>query len=48
LLGTSSALAVEESDAGLESAQAAGIEVIRVAGSAEVWPALRERLSQRR
>jgi HAD superfamily hydrolase (TIGR01509 family) len=48
LLGTSSALAVEDSDAGLESAQAAGIEVIRVAGSAEVWPALRERLSQRR
>ncbi len=44
LLGTSSALAVEDSAAGVESAQAAGMEVIRVAGPAEVWPALRERL----
>jgi beta-phosphoglucomutase len=46
LLGTSSALAVEDSDAGVESAQAAGIEVIRVAGPTEVWPALRERLGR--
>jgi HAD superfamily hydrolase (TIGR01509 family) len=32
LLGTSSAVAVEDSDASVESAQAAGMEVIRVAG----------------
>jgi HAD superfamily hydrolase (TIGR01509 family) len=48
LLGTSAALAVEDSDAGAESAQAAGLEVIRVAGPTEVRPALRERLSHQR
>jgi len=46
LLGTSSALAVEDSDTGVESARAAGMEVIRVAGPAEVWPALRRRLGR--
>jgi HAD superfamily hydrolase (TIGR01509 family) len=46
LLGTSSALAVEDSDAGVGSARTAGLEVIRVAGPAEVWPALRGRLGR--
>jgi HAD superfamily hydrolase (TIGR01509 family) len=46
LLGRSSALALEDSDAGVESAQAAGMEVIRVASPAEVWPALRRRLGR--
>ena len=47
LLGVSAALVVEDSDAGVESARAAGFEVIRVGNPAEVWPALRDRLSRR-
>jgi HAD superfamily hydrolase (TIGR01509 family) len=44
LLGVSTALAVEDSDAGVESARAAGFEVIRVANPGEVWPALPDQL----
>jgi beta-phosphoglucomutase len=44
LLNVPSVLAVEDSDVGVESAQAAGLEVIRVGNPADVWPALRARL----
>ncbi len=43
-LGVSSALVVEDSDIGVESARAAGFEVIQVAGPAHVWSALHRRL----
>jgi beta-phosphoglucomutase len=46
LLGARAALAVEDSNAGVESARAAGLEVIRVGNVAEVWPALRKRLGR--
>jgi HAD superfamily hydrolase (TIGR01509 family) len=45
LLGVSAALVVEDSDAGVESARAAGFEVIRVGNPGEVWPALQARVS---
>jgi HAD superfamily hydrolase (TIGR01509 family) len=44
LLGVSAALVVEDSDVGVESARAAGFEVLRVGNPTEVWPALRVRL----
>lgn len=46
LLGVSTALVVEDSDVGVQSAQAAGFEVLRVGNPAEAWPALRRRLRQ--
>jgi beta-phosphoglucomutase len=46
LLGVSTALVVEDSEVGVQSAQAAGFEVLRVGNPAEVWPALRRRLRQ--
>ena len=44
LLNVSTAIVVEDSDTGVASARAAGLEVIRVSGPEQVWPALRLRL----
>ena len=45
LLGITRALVVEDSDPGVESALAAGFEVVQVDGPGEVWPLLKARLA---